>query len=152
MILAALLAVLVGPSTFLDYFGGVWNCGNANYHERWDIHPLAGHPPIAEVVYGDPSKPDGFAFVYWVPDAGLFRYDDFHADGAQSHLTASGPATFQASWDWTGMYYPMNQPADPNPDILWTRTPQGTIERVFRKRVNGTPVEQGRDTCTKVST
>ena len=91
MIVAALLAALIGPKSFLYDFGGVWNCGNANYHERWDIHPLAEHPLITEIVYGDPSKPDGFAFVYYVPSAHEFRYDDFHADGAQSHLIAPLP-------------------------------------------------------------
>jgi len=151
MIVAALLAVLVGPKSFLNDFGGVWNCGNANYHERWDIHPLVRHPEISELVYGDPSKPDGFAFVYYVPSAHEFRYDDFHADGAQSHLVSDGPAT-STPWDWTGTYYPMNQSPDPNPDIIWKLTAQGTIERNFRQRVNGVPVERGSDTCTKVST
>jgi hypothetical protein len=150
MIAALVLAVLAGPSSFLNDFGGVWNCGNANYHERWDIHPLASHPEITEIVYGDPSKPDGFAFVYYVPSAHEFRYDDFHADGAQSHLTSPGPLVAPWVWEWTGTYYPMNQPADPNPDITWTLQ-SGTIARSFRQRVNGTPVQRGSDTCTKVS-
>jgi hypothetical protein len=84
-----------------------------------------------------------------VPSVHQFRYDDFHADGAQSHLVSDAPAGFQP-WDWTGTYYPMNQPPDPNPDITWIRR-NDSIERHFRKKINGTPVEQGRDVCTKVS-
>ena len=160
MILVALLLAQIFPAGtppigsdwFLNDFGGVWTCGNAGYHERWDIHTLAGHRQIAEVIYGDPNKPDGYAFVYFVPSVHQYRYDDFHADGAQSHLTATVPLVkpgIPIKWDWTGTYYPMNQPVDPNPDITWERASQSTIERVFRKRVNGAPVEQGRDTCTK---
>lgn len=150
MIAAAILAMYMSPGSFLQFFGGVWNCGNANYHERWDIHPLASHPEITEIIYGDPSKPDGFAFVYFVLGAGNFRYDDFHADGAQSHLTSPGPSIEPWTWDWTGTYYPNRQLPDPNPDITWTRVGE-RIERHFRKRINGTPVEQGSDSCTKSS-
>lgn len=148
MILAVLLAAIVSPNSFVNDFGGVWTCGNANYHERWEIRALPGRAPVAEVVYGDPAKPDGFAFVYFVPEEHLFRYDDFHADGAQSHLT--GFPT-DAVWDWTGSYEPKGGPLDPNPDITWTRH-NDTIERSFRQRVKGTPVVRGSDTCTKVST
>lgn len=148
MIAAAVLAALViAPSRFLDDFGGTWTCGNANYHERWDIRAFAGHAPLAEVVYGDPAKPDGYAFVYLVPDENVFRYDDFHADGAQAHLTAPIPSNH--TWNWTGTYDPIGAATDPNPDIIWTLTSKDTIERHFRKKINGTPVEQGSDICTR---
>ncbi len=148
MILAAALAALLGPSSFLIDFGGVWTCGNANYHERWDIHPLAGRAEITEVVYGDPAKPDGYAFVYFVPEEHVFRYDDFHADGAQSHLT--GFPT-NAVWEWTGNYEPKGGPVDTSPDITWTRH-NDMIERSFGQRVKGTALARGSDTCTKVWT
>lgn len=150
MILATLLATAVEMNgAFLNDFGGTWTCTNGTYHVRWDIHPLAGHPSIAEVVYGDPAKPAGFAFVYFVPGAEQFRYDDFHADGAQAHLTSSPPTN--GAWEWSGVYYPIGNNPDTSGDIIWQRTAT-RIERHFRQRVNGTPVERASDVCTKVST
>ncbi len=152
MVVTLILAALVtGGEQFLQMFSGVWTCGNATYHERWEIRPHAGHDApgagMADVVYGDPQHPDGFAYVYYVPGAKEFRYDDFHADGAQAHLSATAPVN--GSWEWTGTYYPSGAAADPGPDITWTLTSAGTIARTFAQRVNGKAIVRGSDTCTK---
>jgi len=151
MVLAALAT---NGSQFLQMFSGMWTCGNATYHERWEIAPHQGHDVqgawIADVVYGDPKHPDGFAYVYFVPGASQFRYDDFHVDGSQSHLTAPSPTN--NAWEWTGVYYPDGAAADPTPDITWTLTSQGTIARTFAQRIGGKIVPRGSDSCVKGST
>jgi len=144
-----LAAVTANGSQFLQMFQGVWRCGNATYHERWEIRPHQGSDAqgawIADVVYGDPQHPDGFAYVYFVPGANTFRYDDFHVDGSQAHLTSPPPAN--GSFEWTGTYYPDGGAPDPNPDITWTLTPQGTIARAFGQHVDGKTVQRGSDLC-----
>ena len=152
MIAELVLAALTGNgSQFLQMFSGVWTCGNAHYHERWEVVPHRGTDTqgawMADVAYGDPQHPDGFAYVYFVPGANQFRYDDFHIDGSQSHLTAPPPTN--GAWEWTGTYYPDAAAPDPGPDITWRLTPQGTIARTFAQRVNGKAIVRGSDTCTK---
>jgi len=153
MLHGLILAAVADAAAFLKDFTGVWTCGNASYHERWEIRPHRGYDApnasMADVVYGDPQKPDGFAYVYFVPGANEFRYDDFHADGAQSHLTSPGPAG--DAWEWTGTYYPKGAPADPGPDIIWTLSTPTTIARTFSQRVNGAPIQRGADSCTRES-
>jgi hypothetical protein len=144
--------ILAAVATFVLDFGGQWTCGNSNYHERWAIASHAGAPKtsqMADVVYGDPAFPDGFAYVYFVPGAREWRYDDFHADGGQSHLRSDGPQA--GVWTWTGTYYPAGGAADATPFITWQRTANGTIERHFSRRINGAIVESGRDSCAVVS-
>ncbi len=144
-----LAAALAAPSpAFSTDFSGTWRCGNARYHERWEIRSRPGAPPgsdLTDVVYGDPSSPDGFAYVYYVPGARAWRYDDFHADGGQSHLRSDGPRN--GVWTWTGWYYPANGPADDGPVITWERSGR-SIDRHFSRRIDGRVVEQGSDRCS----
>jgi hypothetical protein len=150
MILSALvLAAATGASPFFDDFGGAWTCGNASYHEQWDIHRDGNNPWIA-VVYGDEANPDGHAVVGWLPQAKTWVYDDFHADGAYAQLTAEAPQDHV--WVWTGTYFPRDGTPDPNPHITWKLMPDGTIARTFAKRTGSTITTMGSDTCRRAAT
>lgn len=142
-----MISALLAASLFVRDFGGTWTCGNAGYHERWTIAAHAGSASsaqMADVVYGNPGAPDGFAYVYFLPAAHAWRYDDFHTDGGQSHLQSAGP--LNGVWTWTGTYYPAGAAADPGAVISWQRTARGIV-RTFSKRT-GTNVERmGADTC-----
>lgn len=143
-----MIAPALAASLFVRDFGGTWTCGNAHYHERWSISAHAGSASsaqMADIVYGDPGSPDGFAYVYFVPAANEWRYDDFHADGGQSHLRSEGPK--DGVWTWTGVYYAPNAAADPNPVITWRRRGE-VIERSFGKRNGATIERMGDDSCS----
>lgn len=150
--IALIFAAATAGSQFLQMFSGIWTCGNASYHERWEIKPHVGHDApdawIADVTYGDPAHPDGFAYVYYVPGANEFHYDDFHLDGSQAHLSAAPPLAKR--FEWTGMYYPDGGTPDPGPDVTWTLNDDGTISRTFAQRVNGKAITRGSDTCRKL--
>lgn len=144
------LSVIAAVSgTFLGDFGGNWMCGNAQYHERWAISPHPGAnatAQMADVRYGDAASPDGFAYVYFVPAEDEWRYDDFHADGGQSHLHSAG--SHNGVWTWTGIYYPAGGAADPSVYITWQRTSDGYLERHFAQKINGKTIDRGVDSCT----
>jgi hypothetical protein len=143
-----MIAPALAVSLFVRDFGGTWTCGNAHYHERWSISAHAGSASsaqMADIVYGDPASPDGFAYVYFVPAAHEWRYDDFHTDGGQSHLHSPGP--LDGVWRWTGVYYAPNTAPDPNPVIVWRRT-GATIVRTFDKREGAHIMPMGKDSCT----
>ncbi|MDE2480713.1 MAG: hypothetical protein KGN02_00810 [bacterium] len=154
MLSALILAAATSSATaFLDDFAGSWRCGNARYHESWRIarHPNPALPAvtIADVSYGDPAHPDGMAFVYFAPSEHGFRYDDFHADGAQSHLHAALPRDHR--WEWTGTYEPAGAALDPSVDVIWTREPDGSIARIFAQRIGGKTIVRGSDRCERTS-
>lgn len=151
---ALVLAAVITPGTaFLDQFSGAWTCGNAHYHEAWRIGPHVGTPvpgvAYADVEYGDPARPDGRAFVYYNPTEHAFRYDDFHADGTQSHLTSPGPV--DGVWAWTGIYYPIDGQADPSVYVTWKLEPDGSIARVFAQHFGKRIVTRGADRCARTS-
>lgn len=148
MIAPFILAAVTNVATqFFDDFGGAWRCGNARYSAPWKIvSPDGDYWTI--VTYGPPDKPGGVAYVGYLPQMHVYVYHDYHADGSFADLTASAPS--DRTWHFTGSYYPAGGAKDDGPDITWTLTPQGTIQRVFSQRVDGKLIERGRDTCTKI--
>ena len=133
---------------FFNDFGGSWTCGNSQYHAQWSITSPEGNYWTI-VQYGvDLQHPGGTAYVGFLPQKNAYVYNDFHADGSLAQLSSPLPGA-DHTWRWTGVFYQTGKDPDPNGDITWTLTPKGTIERHFRKVVNGTPKEMGSDTCTK---
>ena len=152
MLHALVLASAVAQGrAFLHDFAGTWTCGNARYHETWRVGAHAGpNVPgvtIADVAYGDASHPDGRAFVYYEPSERAYHYDDFHADGSQSHLTSPPPQ--HGTWTWTGTYDPIGKAPDHTVDVTWALLPNGTIARRFAQRIGGNVIVRGSDRCTR---
>ncbi len=153
MVTALVLAALLKPdAAFLTDFGGSWVCGAGRAREAWRIAPHAGPAvpgaALADVAYGPAAHPDGLAFVYYDPGERAFRYDDFHADGSQSHLRATRPEG--ARWTWTGTYYPQDAAPQPGVVITWTRRGDAIVRRFAQRSATGALVDHGSDRCTPV--
>jgi len=137
-------AAVTVSSQFLADFKGTWNCGGST----WTIASAPGNSAWATVTYGKGDTIWGTAYVGWVEQQRRYIYRDFHNDGAVAELSSPAPGA-DHTWVWTGTYYPMGQPADPNPHITWTYQPPNTIVRHFAKQQDGQFVDMGSDRCTR---